>query len=54
MVGIGFLAPELFFAPLNFWNNLRFLVVGMGAVFGVMGVIVVATMLAERWFSGQE
>ena len=36
------------FAPLAFVENLRYLWLGMGVIFGVMGMLVLATMLLRR------
>lgn len=38
-------APELFFQPMNFLNNLQYMGIGMLVIFVIIGVIIGATML---------
>lgn len=44
-------APELFFQPMNFIRNLRFMGIGMLVIFVIIGVIILATMLINYLFS---
>ena len=45
---------QLGFQPMNFVNNLRHMGVGMLTIFMIIGVIIVATMLINKIFSGKK
>jgi len=44
-------APELFFEPMNFVSNLRYMGIGMLVIFVIIGVIILATTLVGCLFS---
>ncbi|MDO5399643.1 MAG: hypothetical protein Q4F17_01510 [Eubacteriales bacterium] len=44
-------APELFFEPANFIQNLRYMGIGMLVIFVIIGVIILATGLVGYLFS---
>lgn len=44
-------APELFFEPDNFIDNLQYMGIGMLVIFVVIGVIILATALINYLFS---
>ncbi len=41
-------APKLFFEPMNFITNLRYMGIGMLVIFVIIGVIILATTLVGR------
>lgn len=43
--------PELFFQPMNFIRNLRYMGIGMLVIFVIIGAIILATMLINYLFS---
>ncbi len=43
--------PELFFQPMNFIRNLRYMGIGMLVIFVIIGVIILATLLINYLFS---
>ena len=45
---------NLFFEPMNFLRNLPTMGMGMGAIFAVIGVIVVTTLLLRRCLQNSE
>ncbi len=47
-------APELFFEPANFIENLRYMGTGMLVIFVIIGVIILATTLVGYLFSDQK
>ena len=44
-------APQLFFEPGNFVENLRYMGIGMLVIFVVIGLIILATALINYLFS---
>ena len=44
-------APELFFEPLRFIENLQYMGIGMVVIFVVIGIIILATTLVNYLFS---
>lgn len=46
-------AAQLGFQPMNFVNNLQYMGVGMLTIFIVIGVIILATLLINKIFSGK-
>ena len=44
-------APELFFEPMNFVSNLKYMGIGMLVIFVIIGVIILATKLVNYLFS---
>ena len=44
-------APEIFFEPMNFVSNLQYMGIGMLVIFVVIGIIMLATSLLNRFFS---
>ncbi|MDO4474793.1 MAG: hypothetical protein Q4B75_09100 [Eubacteriales bacterium] len=47
-------APELFFEPANFVQNLRYMGIGMLVIFVIIGVIILATTLVGYLFSDEK
>ena len=47
-------APELFFQPMNFVQNLRYMGTGMAVIFVIIAAIILATTLIRRLFSRPE
>ncbi len=47
-------APELFFQPMNFVQNLRYMAIGMAVIFVIIAAIILATTLISRLFSRPE
>ncbi len=47
-------APELFFEPANFIENLRYMGIGMLVIFVIIGVIILATTLVGYLFSDKK
>ena len=47
-------APELFFEPANFIENLPCMGIGMLVIFVIIGVIILATTLVGYLFSNQK
>ena len=43
--------PELFFEPVNFISNLKYMGTGMLVIFVVIGIIILSTMLINYLFS---
>lgn len=46
-------APQLFFEPINFIKNLRYMGIGMLVIFVVIGIIILATSLVNYLFSSK-
>ncbi|HHX54458.1 MAG TPA: hypothetical protein GX704_06055 [Clostridiales bacterium] len=44
-------SPEVFFEPMNFVSNLKYMGIGMLVIFVVIGIIMLATSLLNRIFS---
>ena len=44
-------APEMFFQPANFLDNLSYMGIGMLVIFVIIGVIILATMAINKIFS---
>ena len=44
-------APEIFFEPVNFISNLKYMGIGMLVIFVIIGIIILATMLINYLFS---
>lgn len=44
-------APELFFAPERFVENLKYMGIGMVVIFVVIGIIILSTMVINYLFS---
>lgn len=42
------------FNPMNFISNLRFLAVGMLSIFIVIGIIILVTVLLNKFFSKKD
>ena len=42
------------FHPMGFANNLRFMGIGMHGIFIIIGIIIVATVVISKAFSGRE
>lgn len=47
-------APELFFEPAHFLQNLRYMGIGMLVIFVIIGMIILATSLVGYLFSDQQ
>ncbi len=43
--------PQLFFAPLRFLENLKYMGIGMVVIFAIIGIIILATYLINYLFS---
>ena len=44
-------APQLFFEPANFISNLKYMGIGMLVIFVIIGIIILATVLINRFSS---
>ncbi len=44
-------APEMFFEPVNFVDNLKYMGIGMLVIFVVIGIIILTTMMINKAFS---
>ena len=44
-------AVNLEFNPMAFVENLQYMGIGMGVIFAIIGVIILATMLVNKLFS---
>ena len=44
-------APELFFEPAKFVDNLKYMGIGMLVIFVVIGIIILTTMMINKVFS---
>ena len=47
-------APKIFFNPVNFVSNLKYMGIGMLVIFVVIGIIIGATMLINYLFSDND
>lgn len=43
--------PEIFFQPMNFIENLKYMGIGMLVIFAVIGAIILATIIINYLFS---
>lgn len=50
----GSTQAELFFEPVNFVNNLKYMGMGMMVIFVIIGVIILSTVLISKLFSGKK
>ena len=44
-------APEMFFSPVNFISNLKYMGLGMLVIFVIIGMIILSTMVINYLFS---
>ena len=44
-------APELFFQPANFLDNLKNMGIGMLVIFVIIGIIILTTVMINKVFS---
>ncbi len=44
-------APQIFFKPANFVENLKYMGIGMLVIFVIIGIIILTTMMINKVFS---
>ena len=51
LTALYYCSTEIFFEPMNFVSNLQYMGIGMLVIFVVIGIIMLATSLLNRFFS---